>query len=184
MESKINDINENQMAANNESNTSVSPSILFTQVRDDEFSGESFETASEDADSDSDYDVDNSETNLDNLPPDHLLCLSPPKNYRYIKRIKDKQRRKSKNKILLNSADYLDKKSTEEMSSLTDSLRNLQEEHLNTSISAPVSSAITSNSARPFGSLNNRNASNDGFCSESRLTEIKDANKSKIFLFN
>ena len=181
MEPKVNELDESQKTPNESTNYS-SPLAIVTQPPEEEL----YETAS-DEDPDFENDKENSENNLEDLPVDDPLCFSPPKHSRAIK--KESQRRKSelKNKILMNSADYLDKKSTEEISSITDSLRSMQDQQVTventSSISAPASSVITSNASRPFGSFNYPISNSDMSCSDSRLNNLWDTSliKSKNF---
>ena len=181
MEPKINELDESQNTPNESANYS-SPLSIVTQSPEEEL----YETASEE-DTDFENDKDNSENNLEDLPLDDPLCFSPPKQSRAIR--KENQRRKSKlkNKLLMNSADYLDKKSTEEISSITDSLSNMQDQQVTvehtSSISAPASSVITSNASRPFGSFNYAISNSDMSCSENRLNNLSDTSliKSKNF---
>jgi hypothetical protein len=181
MEPQINELDESKKTPN-ESTGYSSPLEIVMKSPEEEL----YETASEE-DTDFENYKNNSETNVDDLPLDDPLCFSPPKHSRAIK--KKNQRRKSelKNKLLMNSADYLDKKSTEEISSITDSLRNMQDQQVTaentSSISAPVSSVITSNTSRPFGSFNYPISNSDISWSESRLNNISDTSliKSKKF---
>jgi hypothetical protein len=122
---------------------------------------------------------------LDVLPIDDLLCFSPPKHSRSLKKMNQRRKSEIKSK-LINSADYLDKNSTEEISSITDSLRDMQNEHENSnnnpsSVSAPASSSI--NFARPFGSIANRTTQNETSFSDRSLNNLTENSslKSKIF---
>ena len=164
---------ESSLKASNEKK-SVSPPI---PIKPNEEIVDSSDNSDED-----DYEIDhNSDGNLDVLSVDDPLCFSPPQNARELKKIG--KRRKSKSfhkggKLLVNSAEYLNKESADEASSITDSLITSVNNVLTSSTSAPPTSTITCDSSRPFADLDR----SDLFCSESRLATLSDINPIKSMI--
>ena len=140
---------------------------------------DNFETASENSDDYSEEEYVDYDDDGDDLLPDDPLCFSPPKITRAIRRRKLKKAKKTK--ILINSAEYVNKESVEDISSITDSLitsSSTINTNFTSSISAPPTSTITPIPPRLF----TLSDAYDICSSESRINTLLESNQNKSML--